>query len=68
MLEAIGAGVSPRIGDRDWKDVWQDSPEYKAVINEIATIKSIGLTHAESEQKDTKMCKCTYHSERSIRF
>ncbi len=26
MLEAIGAGITPRIGDRDWKDIWLDSP------------------------------------------
>ncbi|KAJ3984201.1 multidrug resistance protein 2, partial [Lentinula detonsa] len=29
MLEAIGVGVSPRVGDRDWKDVWLDSPELR---------------------------------------
>ncbi|KAL0571220.1 ATP-binding cassette transporter snq2 [Marasmius crinis-equi] len=51
MLEAIGAGVSPRIGHRDWKDVWLDSPEYKVVQQEIAHIKQRGLARPETDQK-----------------
>ncbi|KAE9401914.1 pleiotropic drug resistance ABC transporter [Gymnopus androsaceus JB14] len=43
MLEAIGAGVAARVGDRDWKDVWLDSPECSAVRKEIAAIKERGL-------------------------
>ncbi|RAL63508.1 hypothetical protein DID88_003928 [Monilinia fructigena] len=27
MLDAIGAGQAPRIGDRDWADIFADSPE-----------------------------------------
>ena len=27
MLEVIGAGSAPRVGDRDWGDIWDDSPE-----------------------------------------
>ncbi|KFH46369.1 ABC transporter G family member-like protein [Hapsidospora chrysogenum ATCC 11550] len=27
MLDAIGAGSAPRIGDRDWGDIWDESPE-----------------------------------------
>ncbi|KAF6754266.1 ABC-transporter [Ephemerocybe angulata] len=44
MLEAIGAGVTPMVGDRDWKDVWLDSPEYKAALAEIEAIKAEGLS------------------------
>ncbi|OSX66986.1 hypothetical protein POSPLADRAFT_1072131 [Postia placenta MAD-698-R-SB12] len=40
MLDAIGAGLAPRIGDRDWKDVWLDSKEYSEMRAEIARIKS----------------------------
>jgi ATP-binding cassette subfamily G (WHITE) protein 2 (SNQ2) len=40
MLEAIGAGSSPRIGDRDWADIWDDSPEFAAVKKEITEIKA----------------------------
>ena len=43
MLDAIGAGLAPRIGDRDWKDIWLDSPEYKIMRNEIDEIKEEGL-------------------------
>ncbi|KDQ63068.1 hypothetical protein JAAARDRAFT_202584 [Jaapia argillacea MUCL 33604] len=44
MLEAIGAGVTPRIGDRDWGDIWRDSPECRAVHEEIQALKSEGLS------------------------
>ncbi|KDQ33995.1 hypothetical protein PLEOSDRAFT_1091717 [Pleurotus ostreatus PC15] len=43
MLEAIGAGVSARIGSRDWKDIWLDSPEYQKVLQEIEDIKRTAL-------------------------
>ncbi|KAH9837328.1 ABC-2 type transporter-domain-containing protein [Rhodofomes roseus] len=39
MLDAIGAGLAPRIGDRDWKDVWQDSEECAEMRQEIGRIK-----------------------------
>ncbi|KAK7025463.1 ATP-binding cassette transporter snq2 [Paramarasmius palmivorus] len=53
MLEAIGAGVTPRIGKRDWKDIWLDSPEYQDVRQEIDLIKQRGL--ARPEDKNTKV-------------
>ncbi|GBE77519.1 ABC-2 type transporter-domain-containing protein [Sparassis latifolia] len=39
MLDAIGAGLAPRIGDRDWNDIWLDSPEYAEVRADIDRIK-----------------------------
>ncbi|KAK1229304.1 ATP-binding cassette transporter snq2 [Marasmius sp. AFHP31] len=51
MLEAIGAGVAPRIGDRDWHDIWVDSPEFKAVQQEIAAIKERGLARPVEDKK-----------------
>ncbi|KAH6617791.1 ABC-2 type transporter-domain-containing protein [Chaetomium sp. MPI-SDFR-AT-0129] len=39
MLEAIGAGSSPRIGNRDWGDIWVDSPEFVQVQTEISRMK-----------------------------
>ncbi|KAL2198045.1 ABC-2 type transporter-domain-containing protein [Corynascus similis CBS 632.67] len=39
MLEAIGAGSSPRIGNRDWADIWADSPELANVKDEISRMK-----------------------------
>ena len=35
MLDAIGAGLAPRVGDRDWADIWRDSPEYTEMREEI---------------------------------
>lgn len=40
MLEAIGAGAAPRVGDRDWADVWDESPERRAALEAIARIKA----------------------------
>jgi ATP-binding cassette, subfamily G (WHITE), member 2, SNQ2 len=39
MLEAIGAGSRPRVGDRDWSDIWQDSPELEQVKRQIIRLK-----------------------------
>ncbi|KAG5635015.1 hypothetical protein H0H81_012718, partial [Sphagnurus paluster] len=51
MLEAIGAGVTPRVGDRDWKDVWLDSEECRAAREEIQAIKQRGLAKVEPDRK-----------------
>ncbi|KAF7337580.1 Pleiotropic drug resistance ABC transporter protein [Mycena sanguinolenta] len=51
MLEAIGAGTTPRVGDRDWKDIWLDSAECARVRDEIASIKRQGLAQPEPEKK-----------------
>ncbi|KAF2140140.1 uncharacterized protein K452DRAFT_230612 [Aplosporella prunicola CBS 121167] len=40
MLDAIGAGQAPRIGDRDWADIWADSPELAATKEEIVRMKN----------------------------
>ncbi|KAH9981076.1 ABC-2 type transporter-domain-containing protein [Lactifluus volemus] len=45
MLEAIGAGITPRIGDRDWKDIWLDSPEFARTRADIEEIKRKSLAH-----------------------
>ncbi|KPM39619.1 ABC transporter G family member 11 [Neonectria ditissima] len=39
MLEAIGAGSAPRVGDRDWADIWDESPEMAATKQTIAQLK-----------------------------
>ncbi|KAJ6132498.1 hypothetical protein N7471_007713 [Penicillium samsonianum] len=39
MLDAIGAGQTRRIGDRDWGDIWRTSPELDQVKEEIIQIK-----------------------------
>lgn len=44
MLDAIGAGLTPRVGNRDWADIWRDSPEFKETLTEIERIKATGLS------------------------
>jgi len=40
MLEAIGAGSAPRVGDRDWGDIWNESEEFAAVKKTIVDLKN----------------------------
>ncbi|KAF0321220.1 bmr1-like protein [Colletotrichum asianum] len=39
MLEAIGAGSAPRVGNRDWADIWDDSAELANVKDTISQLK-----------------------------
>ena len=57
MLEAIGAGVTPRVGNRDWKDIWSESPEFVRMKDEIATIKKTALLEDEPDQKLMSTCE-----------
>ena len=57
MLEAIGAGVAPRVGNRDWKDIWLESPEYVTLKEEIATIKKAALLEEEPDKTLMTTCK-----------
>jgi ATP-binding cassette subfamily G (WHITE) protein 2 (SNQ2) len=57
MLEAIGAGVTPRVGGRDWNDIWLDSGEYQQVLAEIIDIKREALLHPEPDRKKQSTCK-----------
>lgn len=57
MLEAIGAGQAPRIGDRDWGDIWQSSSELANTKEEIARIKTdriaeVGSSETKVEEKE----------------
>ncbi|SPN99046.1 probable ABC transporter [Cephalotrichum gorgonifer] len=51
MLEAIGAGSSPRIGSRDWADIWQDSPEFAQVKTTIKELKEERLKTTKAANK-----------------
>lgn len=57
MLEAIGAGVTPRVGNRDWKDIWMDSPEYKRVKEELGEIKREALSRPQAASTLSSTCK-----------
>ncbi|KGO50638.1 CDR ABC transporter [Penicillium expansum] len=54
MLDAIGAGQTRRIGDRDWGDIWRTSPELDQVKQEIIQIKesrvqAVRVNHDENK-------------------
>ncbi|KAK1767800.1 ABC-2 type transporter-domain-containing protein [Phialemonium atrogriseum] len=55
MLEAIGAGSAPRIGNRDWADIWEDSPELANVKDTISQMKE--TRRAAGEQVDLQLEK-----------
>jgi ATP-binding cassette subfamily G (WHITE) protein 2 (SNQ2) len=55
MLEAIGAGITPRIGDRDWKDIWLESPEFARAKEEIEEIKREALSRNGSSNTKRSM-------------
>ncbi len=59
MLDAIGAGLEPRIGDRDWADIWRDSPEYKVMRQEIEDINQQGLARPIQENNNETTCEST---------
>ena len=40
MLDAIGAGQAPRIGSRDWGEIWRTSTELSDIKEEIIHIKA----------------------------
>jgi ATP-binding cassette subfamily G (WHITE) protein 2 (SNQ2) len=59
MLEAIGAGVTPRVGPRDWKEVWSDSPESAKVKEDIQAIKRAAPSRPSETNKELmKTCEC----------
>lgn len=69
MLEAIGAGVTPRIGSRDWKDIWLDSPECAKAKEEIKQMKAEALAKpAETNLELTKTCAFLLYLILSARF
>lgn len=56
MLDAIGAGQTPRIGDRDWGDIWRTSPELANIKEDITRMKSERLqTIKDNASQTTQM-------------
>ncbi|KAI9507719.1 ABC-2 type transporter-domain-containing protein [Russula earlei] len=54
MLDVIGAGMAPRIGRRDWKDIWLDSPESHLVKEEIRGLKRSAMTCNNKNESASK--------------
>lgn len=57
MLEAIGAGTTPRVGPRDWNDIWVESPENQTLLQEIQELKQQGLSKPETDMGLTSTCQ-----------
>ena len=57
MLKAIGAGVTPSVGDQDWKDTWLKSRELVNMKEEIATIKKMALLEEEPNHRHVTTCE-----------
>ena len=51
MLDAIGAGQAPRIGSRDWGEIWRSSTELSETKEEISRIKTERIQELGSNQK-----------------
>ncbi|KAL0934069.1 bmr1-like protein [Colletotrichum truncatum] len=52
MLEAIGAGSTPRVGNRDWADIWDDSSELANVKDTISRLKEERLAAGRTVNHD----------------
>ncbi|KAJ5089116.1 hypothetical protein N7532_007800 [Penicillium argentinense] len=54
MLDAIGAGQTRRLGDRDWGEIWRTSPELEVLKKDIMEIKTsrAQASHQEGTQSD----------------
>jgi ATP-binding cassette, subfamily G (WHITE), member 2, SNQ2 len=56
MLDTIGAGQSPRVGKRDWADIFAESPELANVKEQITEMKTKRLAevggHVKTEAKE----------------
>ena len=53
MLDAIGAGLTPRVGSRDWSELWRESPEFQEALYEIERIKTEAARRETRESKST---------------
>lgn len=52
MLEAIGAGVTARIGSQDWGDMWMESTEFAETKKEIVRLREEGQKNNPTEEAE----------------
>jgi ATP-binding cassette subfamily G (WHITE) protein 2 (SNQ2) len=65
MLDAIGAGLTARLGDRDWGDVWAESPELEDIKEEIIRLKHSVLP-STSAQPQQEYATPTWHQTKHV--
>ncbi|KAK5938051.1 ATP-binding cassette transporter snq2 [Knufia obscura] len=51
FLDAIGAGLAPRIGDRDWGELWRESDELATIKQDIVAMKDRRQREVAAEPK-----------------
>lgn len=51
MLDAVGAGMSQRIGDRDWGERWRESAELANVKDDISQMKASRMQAVGADSK-----------------
>ncbi|KAL8949506.1 MAG: hypothetical protein Q9222_004383, partial [Ikaeria aurantiellina] len=51
MLDAIGAGMADKIGDRDWGELWRESAELANVKDQISQMKTSRMHEVGSNPK-----------------
>ncbi|KAJ9478985.1 putative Protein SNQ2 (putative) [Pseudozyma hubeiensis] len=54
MLDAIGAGSQPRVGDRDWADWYLESDDHQDNLRMIEQINREGAAKPKAEQRQTE--------------
>lgn len=54
MLDALGAGQAPKIGDKDWGEIWRSSTEPANVKEEIFRIKAERVQSVGTEKPTKK--------------
>lgn len=59
MLDAIGAGQAPRIGDRDWGEIWNTSPELSRTKEDIVRMKAERV-QANSDSSGAQVAEIEY--------
>lgn len=57
MLDAIGAGQSPRIGGRDWGEIWRDSQELAKAKEDIVRMKAHRIEVTTNQPVDPETLK-----------
>jgi ATP-binding cassette subfamily G (WHITE) protein 2 (SNQ2) len=51
MLDAIGAGQAPRVGNKDWAEIWAESPELANIKDRIGQMKQERLAEVGANVK-----------------
>ena len=55
MLDAVGAGIAARVGDRDWGELWRESDEHAAIQHDIIVMKDKRVKEIAAEPKLSEM-------------